>query len=902
MNHRIILKTLGLAAVILGLSLAAAEPAGALATVDLASDTAWTLRVDGGPARPVKVPGGGWNSDRQEPQIPSAAVKDQVVYERRIAIPAEAKDKTVKIEFGGCNYGAEVWLDETKVVDHIGPMTPFEADLTRIAKPGQEHRLRVTAYVKQHYGAPPTLPAPFDFNKGASTCKEWNNVTKFAYGLTGHVRLVILPAVYVSDVFVQPSVTGKQLTCDVWIANSSKTARRIELTGGFSSWNGKDWKYPAVPGQTVDVPAGQTVKARLSEIPWTLGPDSYWWPNIPFREDYVATLHWLDLTLRIDNQAMATYRQRFGFVEHAEWPYYYTVNGVRYASFSDSNSYGQIGEYDCWTETPCFQAPHGDVKGCPDTWRRYQRLGFNSMRLSTSVPTKTMLETADEAGYMLIPEGGSWGNNTAKFNRQTFGRQLQDTIRVCRNHPSVSRYSLCNEPREMRDDNWVWRGIVDDAYAADPARPLVMETHRQGHGRVEGLVSGAHAYLMQHYDPIEKVGGGKDIRGMGECDWGTDLMGQYTVNARKYRLNDWAHFAPWSLVNYWPNLLEGMNHQRHPWKANNHADRTDGVDGWGSPIIAFCQRSLHPYLVQDLGILAENPGAPKELGGGRIDWPYQCPVVVAGKRAERQVEIFNGGLASNQFTLRWSAHWDRPDGEIALPGGEIAATIEPGFHATRTLAFDVPKLAGDSRKLCLVMESVLAGKVVFRSEETRLEVVARQVEPQAAFLGSDDQHQGDWQGKFGADGHELAGKESKLPEYARLTWNQAQLWTYAAATDDKRALAYFANPPTGKDRIAAVRYGSTVAFTLDAGNAPRRLTLYFLDYDRQNRRQAIEIADAITGQRLDRREIASFANGRYQTWQIQGRITISISRIAGDNACISGLFLDPVAVTIPNSK
>ena len=70
-----------------------------------------------------------------------------------------------------------------------------------------------------------------------------------------------------------------------------------------------------------------------------------------------------------------------------------------------ANSYGQVGEYDCWTETPCFQPPHGSVLGCLETWRRYQRIGFNSMRLSTSVPTRHMLETADEAGYLLIPEG-----------------------------------------------------------------------------------------------------------------------------------------------------------------------------------------------------------------------------------------------------------------------------------------------------------------------------------------------------------------------------------------------------------------------------------------------------------------------------------------------------------------
>lgn len=860
---------------------------------NLASDTAWTLSMDGGPARPVKIPGGGWNSEQQSPQIPSAAVKDHVVYERQITIPPEAKDQTVKIQFGGCNYGAEVWLDDTKITEHTGPMTPFEADLTGIAAPGKTHRLRVKSFIRTHYGAPPNVPVPFDFNKDMVGPKQYNGHTKFAYGLIGYVRLVVLPAVYVSDVFVQSSVSKKQLTCEVWVANSSKNVRRVELAAAFSSWSSQQWKYPSVPSREVEIPAGQTVKVTLAGIPWSLGPESYWWPNIPFREDYAATLHWLNLSVREAGKTVAEKRQRFGFFEYGEGDFFYTVNGVRVTSFSDSNSYGQVGEYDCWTETPCFQPPHGGVKGCPETWKRYQRLGFNSMRLSTSVPTETMLATADEAGYMLIPEGGSWGNETAVFHRQNFGRQLQDMIRVARNHPAVARYSICNEPREKRDANWVWRGVIDDAHDADPTRPLVMETHAQGNGREDGLAGGAHAFLMEHYVPIEKVGAGKGIRGMGECDWGTDKLGDYTVSIRKLRLNDWAHFAPWSMVNFWPNLLEGMSHARHPWKFNNHADRTDGVDGWNSPIVQFLQRSQHPYLVQDLGVLAENPGPPLGHEGGQAEWPYQLPSAISGKPVERQIEVFNGGLAGNKITLVWRAHWDTPDGDPAVEGGEIPCEIEPGFHATKSVAFTVPKIAGDQRKLCLVLESRLDGKTVFRSEETCLNVIARKVEPAAKFLGTDDTTRGDWQGKYGTDGYELENKETKLPEYAKLEWKSDALWMYDAATNDRRALAYFANPPTGKDRIAACRYAGELVFDLDVGMAPRRLSIYHLDYDKQSRRQQITITDALTGTQLDQREITDFAGGRYQSWQVQGRIRVTISRITGDNAVISGLFLDP---------
>lgn len=51
---------------------------------------------------------------------PPTAVKDHAVYERKIDIPAAAAGKVVKVLFGGCNYGAEVFLDGRKVTERRG--------------------------------------------------------------------------------------------------------------------------------------------------------------------------------------------------------------------------------------------------------------------------------------------------------------------------------------------------------------------------------------------------------------------------------------------------------------------------------------------------------------------------------------------------------------------------------------------------------------------------------------------------------------------------------------------------------------------------------------------------------------------------------------------------------------
>ena len=861
----------------------------ALRELDLASDTDWTLSVDGSAPRPIKVTAGGWNSDQQDPQISSAAVKDYAVYERAITIPDEAKGQVVKILFGGCNYGAEVYLDNQKITEHHAPMTPFEADVTAVAKPGQTYRLKVKAYTRYHYGKPSIVPGGFDYNKGMTFYTDpimsaMQGTTKYAYGLIGYVRLALYPVVYVSDVFVRPSVSGKTLAYDVWIVNGSASEREVVLKGTLSSWNKRAWSYPALPDRTVRLAPGQIKKVTIDGVPWTLGAESYWWPNIPFREDYQATLHWLTLILEEQGESLHQLRQRFGFAEHQEGPFYYTINGVRYTSFADSNAYGQVGEYDCWTETPCFQPPHGDVKGCPEMWKRYQRIGFNSMRLHQSVPTRYLLESADEAGFMLMPEGGG-RLQEYKFDKANFSFQIQEIVRLSRNHPSVARYSLNNEmtPADYASPKNEKRWLIDAAVDVDPTRPLVYEVCNFKSGPVPGMEKG-HAYQMEHY--VQVVKGGDHIRGLGECATGTDRMADFVAQALAVRLNDWTHVAPWSWLNYWPNFLEGMNTERHPWKNNNYGDRKDGVDGWGSPIVQAVQWALHPYLVIDLGLLDLNQTIKENSKSGKIGWPYRMPIYTAGATIERKIEVFNGGLNGNQLELNWSLHWDSPSGPLAGKGSVGPFQIEPGFHAVQTVAFDAPKPDQEEQTLCIVLESIKDGNVVYRDERSRLTVTTKAIPAsEAMFVGEDEKTQGNWREKYGKVGNWLPARQWKQPAYAWMDPNvSGSRWVNQ--TTDPRALA----DSDGKRNVDI--WTGKLNFIFDAGPAPREVSFYFVDWDDEGRREQTVSVWSWDGQLLDQRTASGFQQGKYLTWKMQGRIKVEVKQKAGKQAVVNGIFMD----------
>jgi len=389
---------------------------------------------------------------------------------------------------------------------------------------------------------------------------------------------------------------------------------------------------------------------------------------------------------------------------------------------------------------------------------------------------------------------------------------------------------------------------------------------------------------MQHYDPI--VPGTDQIHGMGECAWqmnsqsGKDSMVEFAQDALEMRLNDWAHFSPWDWVNFWPNFLEGMNHDRHPWKYNDNADRVNGVDGWNSPVVESVQRALNPYLVVD----RESVALPQ--GDGR-----PIPIVVgSGQDVERQIDVFNGGLTGSHLTLAWSGHWDKPDGELAVKGDEIDCEIQPGFHAAQKISFVVPSTENEPRKLFLVMESQKEGKVVFREDNYYLNVYAHSP---VKFMGGDDATRGNWSGKYGSDGYDLIGQEAKFPGDVKMEWQSGQVYTYDNATQDDRALAGVDPAGTEGNRVAAVRYGSEVAFTVDAGATPHRLSLYFLDFDRQGRQQEVELQDAQSLEVLDQREISDFSGGRYLSWLINNPLKVTIRQVSGENASIGGVFLDP---------
>ena len=729
-----------------------------LAALDLSDERptggAWTLAVDGGAPRPIGVPAGGYSSDLQaQPWLAQAAVRTSVVYARALTAPPRPPRTVLRLSFGAVNHGARVRLNGAEVGAHLGPMMPFDVDVTAAvdAAGGAGALLNLTLEAFPYSALRGAVPSGFLYSE------PWQNdsarpgwASRACAGLCRHVRLLTLPAVRVHAVALRAwAAPPARLAVTLTVVNDGATAippGALTLAPALSSFTyggaaPPPWAYPALAPVALQqaLPPGASAEVAL-EVDWSqLGPASWWWPNRPFLANYSAQLHWLNVSVSCapggggappacDPSASAT---RFGFVEHGQATYYYTLNGVRVNHISDATPENGMSFYDA------YSAPASHFAQAPgDAWRRYMALGLTSLRVHQSTPTEALLLAADEAGFLLKPEspvrgacnyeacpGGSGGDAALLAG---FTQSVRELAGAASGHPSVFAYSVENEsPAALAGGAPLIAALIDAAAGADASVPLTTEGSGSAPG-YNGTASGRAAVNLLHYATPDDSRA--HVRGVGECAWCVeDGLEAYAAEAAAGRLRDYAYTAGWDLFNYWSNFLPGYSAARHAWQQAGCAgrDRADGPggDGWGSPLIDWVQRAFYAYAPMDVGAYAAAPSYVPGWPGAGAGGPPLAP----GALINRSVAVFNDGLrgdlapwgaAASERVLAWSAHWDAAGTLPAAASGQVAVAVAPGFHSVVAVALAAPAPppellagggagagAGAARRLYLVLRN-----------------------------------------------------------------------------------------------------------------------------------------------------------------------------------------------------
>jgi hypothetical protein len=699
-------------------------------TVDLAGTWTFKPTSPSGNQTTIQVPGGGWKKQ--------GFTCKEADYSRSIAIPNIGQPQVTKIKFGAVNYQADLFVNEVFVASSTQSHTAATFDITNFVTPGNTYTVRV--HVKGH-DALLTSSGRSLMPNGAGS---WSPT--LPDGIFRSAEVLVYPQVHIEDVFVKPSVTNANLSYDVWVRNASSSTANVTLSGGLTSWNSDSWSYPSLPSQAVSIPANTTTKVTVGSVAWNLGTTSYWWPNVPYVAGYTAKLH--NLNLSISDGASHSTSVRFGFREckqASDGPnsVVYLLNGTRVNFRGDSlqgANYDRIdvnggqagGQGNAYDTLPGFLP---GANGWPKAVDNYQRLNYNVVRIHQIPASPYMLDVCDEKGLMIIDETGIRGAGDQQDfiqGRANMVNHVKQLFTRDRNHPSIVRLSISNEPDHSQTDSVDFQeALYAAAMSVDGTRPISIDAawyDFQATSQYGGLDYDNFS-VFRHYGTTNGMFGQYTDEvfpvtnrpyGSGEHIWDRDNTAQgftwFATSTANMRLKNASDIRPYTLLSAWASVIPGvstsqMQLENPPWNStalyplygeNNLANP------WANAQIQRLQTACNPVLVADTACWEST-----KLSDANGAWPAAAPFVAPNTATTRSLTVFNdtfsGGTSVN---VAWELRQTSPTGTLAT-SGSFTATVPYGYRTVQNISFTTPNVANGT-KLFLVLIASKGGVELFR--------------------------------------------------------------------------------------------------------------------------------------------------------------------------------------------
>ncbi len=408
----------------------------------------WSLQVHGeNPARQQIDLNGQWDYlVQQSPQltppdatttgwtkttVPGMNGADHAWYRKNILIPKTLKDQQVEIYFHSVGVHSKLFVNGKAAGEHFLIMVPWAVDITKFIEFGKENEILV-GVESGNVSASKSGKAPWNLSQVWWT---YGNQSGFFYD----VLLKTHPAVYTSEVYVQPSFRQKKIKITFIITNQSPKAVQVKVNNSVLDPTGKP--ELVFEDTTIIVEPGKP-KTVTIEKEWKT--PRCWFPHDPY-------LYHLQTKIVSDSKTLDDLRTRFGFREvwvekahlmfngvHA--PVRRTTEGLCFIRHDRENIHNYIYERRLW--------------------------GVNNIRWHALPASEYLLDLADEMGMLITQEGDMWmdqGNYllTDEFWKQ-FGKSWEAFAKFSRNHPCILSYSIANE--SYNQDKGVWQNRQSELY------------------------------------------------------------------------------------------------------------------------------------------------------------------------------------------------------------------------------------------------------------------------------------------------------------------------------------------------------------------------------------------------------------------------------------------------------
>jgi hypothetical protein len=364
-------------------------------------------------------------------------------YKRQADIPADWSGRRVFLCIGGVHRYAAVWVNGKYFGEHIGPLSPFEYDITDCAAPGTTALIAVRIDSAQRWDID-TLIGAWDIIDYMDT--YWG-------GIWGHVKLEARNAAWLKDLFVEPAVAPAR--CRV-----SATVKGVPPEGAALRLDVLD-KDKAIVAHA---------EAPLGAMELAVPGANLWTPDTP-------ALYTARLSLLKGGDVIDTVETRFGFRQ-------ITIDGTRILLNGQPfflRGYGDDAIYPKTMAAPSDEAFYRKKIGMAKDY------GFNHVRHHSHFLPPEYYDVCDELGMLVSPElpiGYQTFYNKAKGPAlELYKTEWAAAILRFRNHPSIFDWCMGNE---MYDSIPIAPDLYRIAKELDTTRPVVDSDGVPTEGFTEG--------------------------------------------------------------------------------------------------------------------------------------------------------------------------------------------------------------------------------------------------------------------------------------------------------------------------------------------------------------------------------------------------------------------------------
>ena len=331
-------------------------------------------------------------------------------YQRDIDVPEEWRGKRVVLFLERAHWETRVWVDGKSYGSNTALATPHEYDLGLALLPGK-HALSVRVDNRMIVDVGENSHSVSDHTQG-----NWN-------GIVGRIQLEATPPVWIDDLQVSTSATGKTVVLKGRIADASRQPGRGELL--VSTRRVEDGnQLGAVTTVSVTWAAGGG--EFEAQIP---GEFETWDEFNPVLYEVTATLLDSSRTVRFGRRDISTQGTQFAMNGHKLF--------IR-------------GTLEC-AIFPATGHPPVDV----DSWKRIIRIakahGLNNIRFHSWCPPEAAFIAADELGFYYHVECSSWANQSTTLGDgkpvdKWIYEEADRILKAYGNHPSFVFMLYGNEP------------------------------------------------------------------------------------------------------------------------------------------------------------------------------------------------------------------------------------------------------------------------------------------------------------------------------------------------------------------------------------------------------------------------------------------------------------------------